>query len=157
MPDQDAIDCDIHPGVPDIAALLPYMHEFWKESFVDRGLDVERGPVVELAADLLVLVAGQRRVAHLIDRAPLADGHQPRAGISRNAGLGPPFQRGDERVVREILGGADVAGDPREPGDQPGGFNSPDGVDGAVDRGIVHGLKSVRARFATQPQDFVFL
>ncbi len=33
------IDCDIHPGVPDIAALLPYMSEFWQESFVDRGLD----------------------------------------------------------------------------------------------------------------------
>lgn len=34
-----AIDCDIHPGVPDIKALLPYMDEFWQESFVHRGLD----------------------------------------------------------------------------------------------------------------------
>jgi predicted TIM-barrel fold metal-dependent hydrolase len=34
-----AIDCDIHPGVPDIKALLPYMNEFWQESFVARGLD----------------------------------------------------------------------------------------------------------------------
>jgi uncharacterized protein len=34
-----AIDCDIHPGVPDIKALLPYMSEFWQESFVARGLD----------------------------------------------------------------------------------------------------------------------
>src|ERR1700735_86213 len=34
-----AIDCDIHPGVPDIGALLPYMNEFWQESFVARGLD----------------------------------------------------------------------------------------------------------------------
>jgi uncharacterized protein len=34
-----AIDCDIHPGVPDIKALLPYMNEFWRESFVARGLD----------------------------------------------------------------------------------------------------------------------
>ncbi len=34
-----AIDCDIHPGVPDIRALLPYMSEFWQESFVARGLD----------------------------------------------------------------------------------------------------------------------
>lgn len=33
------IDCDIHPGVPDISALLPYMNDFWRESFVDRGLD----------------------------------------------------------------------------------------------------------------------
>jgi predicted TIM-barrel fold metal-dependent hydrolase len=34
-----AIDCDIHPGVPDIKALLPYMNAFWQESFVARGLD----------------------------------------------------------------------------------------------------------------------
>jgi predicted TIM-barrel fold metal-dependent hydrolase len=34
-----AIDCDIHPGVPDIKALLPYMNEFWQESFVARGID----------------------------------------------------------------------------------------------------------------------
>jgi uncharacterized protein len=34
-----AIDCDIHPGVPDIKALLPYMSEFWQESFIARGID----------------------------------------------------------------------------------------------------------------------
>ncbi len=34
-----AIDCDIHPGVPDIKALLPYMNDFWRESFVARGID----------------------------------------------------------------------------------------------------------------------
>jgi predicted TIM-barrel fold metal-dependent hydrolase len=33
------IDCDIHPTVPDIKALLPYMEPFWQESFVLRGLD----------------------------------------------------------------------------------------------------------------------
>ena len=38
MPDT-TIDCDIHPGVPDIKALLPYMSDFWQESFVDRGID----------------------------------------------------------------------------------------------------------------------
>jgi uncharacterized protein len=35
----EAIDCDIHPGVPDLKGLLPYMNEFWQESFVHRGLD----------------------------------------------------------------------------------------------------------------------
>ena len=34
-----AIDCDIHPGVPDIHALLRYMEPFWQDSFVQRGLD----------------------------------------------------------------------------------------------------------------------
>ncbi|MBS0644907.1 MAG: amidohydrolase [Proteobacteria bacterium] len=33
------IDCDIHPGVPDIKALLPYMSQYWQDSFTDRGLD----------------------------------------------------------------------------------------------------------------------
>jgi hypothetical protein len=39
MTNDGAIDCDIHPGVPDLKALLPYMNEFWQESFVARGLD----------------------------------------------------------------------------------------------------------------------
>jgi uncharacterized protein len=34
-----AIDCDIHPGVPDIKTLLPYMSEFWQDSFIHRGVD----------------------------------------------------------------------------------------------------------------------
>lgn len=34
-----AIDCDIHPGVPGITPLLPYMDEFWRDSFVRRGMD----------------------------------------------------------------------------------------------------------------------
>lgn len=34
-----AIDCDIHPGVPGVAALLPYMSEYWREQFVTREID----------------------------------------------------------------------------------------------------------------------
>ncbi|MBV9538107.1 MAG: amidohydrolase [Acidisphaera sp.] len=34
-----AIDCDIHPGVPEISALLPYMNEHWRDAFVQRGMD----------------------------------------------------------------------------------------------------------------------
>lgn len=33
------IDCDIHPSVPSIKALLPYMDEFWAESFTLRGIE----------------------------------------------------------------------------------------------------------------------
>ena len=36
---QGAIDCDIHPGVPGIKPLLPYMDEYWQDSFVQRGQD----------------------------------------------------------------------------------------------------------------------
>ena len=36
---QGAIDCDIHPGVPGIAALLPYMSAHWQSAFIERGMD----------------------------------------------------------------------------------------------------------------------
>ena len=36
---RDAIDCDIHPGVPGIGTLLPYMSEYWRDAFVQRGMD----------------------------------------------------------------------------------------------------------------------
>jgi hypothetical protein len=34
-----AVDCDVHPDLPGIKALLPYLDEFWRESLVDRGID----------------------------------------------------------------------------------------------------------------------
>jgi hypothetical protein len=32
------IDCDLHPAVPGLKALLPYMEEHWRESLVERGM-----------------------------------------------------------------------------------------------------------------------
>ena len=32
-----AIDCDVHPSVTSVKTLLPYMSEFWQESFISRG------------------------------------------------------------------------------------------------------------------------
>ena len=55
----------------------------------------------------------------LVDRAMLRGGHEPGARIVRDARLRPLLERGDERVLRELLGEADVAHDPREPGDEP--------------------------------------
>ena len=37
MQSQGAIDCDIHPAVPDMRALLPYMDEYWREHLITRG------------------------------------------------------------------------------------------------------------------------
>ena len=36
-----AIDCDIHPAVPNARALLPYMDEYWREHMLRRGLERE--------------------------------------------------------------------------------------------------------------------
>ena len=33
-----AIDCDVHPVVPKLEALFPYLDPFWRESFVERGI-----------------------------------------------------------------------------------------------------------------------
>ena len=33
------IDCDLHPAVPNMAALLPYLDEHWREAIVSRGID----------------------------------------------------------------------------------------------------------------------
>lgn len=37
-PEPGAIDCDVHPTVPDNKALLPYLEPFWAESVVSRGI-----------------------------------------------------------------------------------------------------------------------
>ena len=50
----------------------------------------------------------------------LRRGHEPGARVVRDARLRPLLERGDERVLREILGQADVAHDAREAGDEPG-------------------------------------
>ena len=33
------IDCDLHPTVPGLPALMPYLDEVWRETVVRRGLD----------------------------------------------------------------------------------------------------------------------
>ncbi len=33
-----AIDCDIHPSVPNLEALLPYMPEHWQDTLIQRGM-----------------------------------------------------------------------------------------------------------------------
>ena len=34
-----AIDCDIHPSVPSVQALMPYLEDHWREQVVIRGID----------------------------------------------------------------------------------------------------------------------
>src|SRR5215469_1038888 len=37
--DLDAIDCDVHPAVPGMTALLPYLDDHWRRSVEERGID----------------------------------------------------------------------------------------------------------------------
>ena len=36
--DIKAIDCDVHPSLPDIKLLLPHLEEYWRDSVVERGI-----------------------------------------------------------------------------------------------------------------------
>ena len=36
--DVGAIDCDIHPAVPSLKALLPYMEDHWRDMLLQRGM-----------------------------------------------------------------------------------------------------------------------
>ena len=33
------IDCDVHPTVPGLSALYPYLDEIWREQAIRRGFD----------------------------------------------------------------------------------------------------------------------
>ena len=88
--------------------------------------------VVQVAAQLLVLAFQALAAAELVDRPVLCGRHQPGAGVVGHAGLGPALERGDERFLRELLGGADVAHDTCEPRDQAGRFDPKHGLDRAV-------------------------
>ena len=37
-PEAGAIDCDLHPAVPSIKALLPYLDDHWRDMVVQRGV-----------------------------------------------------------------------------------------------------------------------
>jgi hypothetical protein len=96
-------------------------------------------PVFDLARNLVLLAGVQRAAAQEVDRPVPGRGHQPRGRLLGNAGGRPPFQRDDERVLRQFLGQANVAHDAREAGDDLGGFHLPDCGDGAPRRVVIRG------------------
>jgi hypothetical protein len=111
---------------------------------VDRVVEIRHGHLLlglELAANFAVFALEQLAAAQAVDGAMLRGGHEPGAGIIGDARLGPLFECGDESVLREFLGKADVAKHARETGDDAGRFDAPDGVDGAVGIGSCHGYR----------------
>src|SRR5260370_22467715 len=83
-----------------------------------------------------------------IGRMMLRGGHEPGAWVVWGARLWPLFEGRDESVLRELLGKANVAHDPREASDDPGGLNPPDCIDGAMGIGRRHGYPSHHLQFA---------
>src|SRR4029077_3705689 len=94
--------------------------EIVANSVVDPGVEIWHGHLLlrfELAAELLVLALEELVAAKVINGAMLGGGHEPGAGIVRDAGGGPLFECGDESVLRELLGDADIAHDACEASD----------------------------------------
>ena len=118
---------------------------------VDRGVDIGLAHLLtylELATQLLLLALEPRRSAQSVDRAVLCGGHEPGARVVRDARLRPLLECGDEGLLREVLGQADVADDPRETGDEPGRLDPPDRVDRAMGIGGRHGQRPCQWRRA---------
>src|SRR5207302_2010831 len=59
---------------------------------------------LHLAGELLVLALEDFAASKLIERPVLCSGHKPGARVVRNTGLRPGLERGEERLLRELLG-----------------------------------------------------
>src|SRR6185437_13217906 len=112
---------------------------------VDRGVKIRYGHLLldlKLVADLLMLALQPLVTAQEVDGTMFRGGHQPSARIVRDARLGPLLKRGDESILRELLGEANVAHDAREASDEPRRLDPPDRVDYAMCIGSRHFYRS---------------
>ncbi len=101
---------------------------------------------LEVVPELGDLLGEPLVAAEQVDRAALRHRHQPRARVVRYAGLRPLLQCRDERVLRELLREADVAGHAGQARDEPGRLHPPDGVHRPVDLGRRHVAETTAAR-----------
>ena len=111
---------------------------------VERSVEIGRHALsvdILLVAQLCVLAVDQLGAAEAVDGAMLGGGHEPGAGLVGNAGPRPLLERGDECVLRQLLGEADVAHHAREPGDELCLLDAPDRVDGVMCIGSRHGYR----------------
>jgi hypothetical protein len=102
---------------------------------VERGFEIRHEcllPGIELTTKLLVLALEELVAAKEINGAMLGGGHEPGTRVLRDARLLPLLERGNQRILGEILGKTYIAHDSHEAADEPGRFDSPDGVNRAT-------------------------
>jgi hypothetical protein len=100
---------------------------------VEGGIEVGLGCLargLQLPAQLVVLALDQLAATQAIDGAMLGRRHQPGARLVRNPRLRPLLKRGDERVLRQLLGKAHIAHHTGKAGDELGLLDTEDRVDG---------------------------
>src|SRR6266850_7778206 len=93
---------------------------------------------LHLAGELFMLALEKLVAPEMIESAVLGGGHQPGARVVGDARPGPGLERGEESVLRELLGEADVARHAREAGDDFRRLDPPDRVDRAMGGGARH-------------------
>ena len=96
---------------------------------VDGGVEVGHVDLLEPVSDFGGTAAQGLRAPEVVDGAALRDGHQPGARVPWYAGFRPLLQRGDQSVLREILGKPEVVSHPGQTGDEPGRLVAPNGRD----------------------------
>ena len=105
---------------------------------IQRGIDglgaVARGDVVRqvhLGGELDVLLLEHLVPPQLVQRPVLRRRHEPGARVVRHARARPGLERGDQRVLRQLLGKAHVAHEAGEAGDELRRLDAPDRLDRA--------------------------
>ena len=53
------VDCDLHPAVPHLTSLLPYLNDYWRDQVTTRGMtDLVSGRWASTTAEIVVTQAG---------------------------------------------------------------------------------------------------
>ncbi len=86
--------------------------------------------VGQVPADLGELAGVGLPAPDQVDGAAAGGGHEPGAGVVGHAVPGPLLQGGDQGVLREFLGDADVPDEPGHAGDHAGRLQPEDGFEG---------------------------
>ena len=95
----------------------------------------------QFVTQLGVLAVDQLGAAKAVERAMLGGGHQPGAGLVGDAGARPLLERGDEGILRQLLGHADVTHHARQTGDELCLLDAEDRLDGVMCIGSRHGYR----------------
>ena len=99
---------------------------------------------VQLARDLLMFALTHLVATDRVDGAAFGGGHQPRAGIGRNAGPRPFGQGNDQSILRQFLCKVDIAHDAGQTRDEPGPFNAKSRFDRLVRLACSHAALSAK-------------
>ena len=81
LPFTGAIDCDLHPAVPAMAALMPYLGGFWREHLAERYIDHSPFTLGSYAPGPAAIRAAGLAAGHRIARALISTHYAPRRSM----------------------------------------------------------------------------